>query len=343
MLSNIRIEKAIGNHNTQVNNKLDELLRRTAPQAVRTRLRSSSTSKLDEARTKPSTNTDTRRRSSSFTTREPRRRSQSLTSSEVQAPPSRPLRRSTDPTPPKQSRLSDIHLLKEEAKEHDEECRRLRSEKLPKEALIPARKSLFIRRRLHSLDSSTRNTASLAHSLGVLGRCLKESSTFPKEALELLKESSDLYGGLLRQDKEGDYRLEHATSLYNLSVFQNDLAHSSSSESSTVLLAAAESNADLCITHFRKLCQSDGGERQYAAQLTNAYLNLSYILSDLERHEKALVVARRAVEVSSKIPREERAHWMNKAMMRVVYGLRNLGRLKEAEWVEEEAEVVRGI
>ena len=109
-------------------------------------------------------------------------------------------------------------FLMEKAENLDEEYRRIRDQDSPAKALAPARRAMYIRRLLYSLDDNVSNTSALARSMTYVTRSLKEAAAAGEdlgESLEILKETCQLYRALTSHDDK--YRANLASSLYNLS------------------------------------------------------------------------------------------------------------------------------
>ncbi|KAJ7584653.1 hypothetical protein C8J56DRAFT_1054110 [Mycena floridula] len=347
VLSNIRIERKLDKNNAQVNGKLDELLRRSS----------------NREKVKDSTVTQ-RKRSSSSATRQTtsvspqRRRSESLKSTPVSR--IAPSRRSTEPVSTKvvskagssraatcgtqidtastfsTSTAPDLrvrNLQDERARELSAECKRKRDDKLPEVAITLARKALHLRRSLYESDKSTYNTASLAQTLSTVSLCLKELGTDDRgELLKVLTESAELYRDLFAQGKDGDYRLELATSLYNLAVHASEVALKAKD---SVGLYAALQYAEDSVVHWKKLHQKF--PTKHVHQLMNAYINLSFILTDCDRHGKALDAAQRGVAMASKLDKDIRPQALHRSLLRVSHCFKRLGKIAESEAAEKEA------
>ncbi|KAJ3778994.1 hypothetical protein FB446DRAFT_270204 [Lentinula raphanica] len=388
-LGTIRIERKLGDHNKEVNRKLDELLRRTSselrhghdrlssmnrnpaitPIAFPLQARTASDSSTNSSISRPG---DLRRNHSSET---------GLSPSSINLAHSKQKALSVERLP--QSNKSDLvsysrkssskeiffthsadSLYESQANELDSECRRLRSIKHSSEALIPGRKAVSLRRKVHAADKSVAATAALARSLTYLARCLKDihvdshltGTKVSVELMAVLSESVVLYKVAFKEDTA--CRIDLATALYNLSVRQSEPPKISSSHSSllgtqiilkisksrrlhslTPALAAAEE----AVHHFTVLEREDPDA--FGMDLANALLNLSFILTDVESHETALTIARKAVMLAYRLHStephtQERARCirtLHKSLMRVSCCLDNLGRVGEAQDAESEA------
>ncbi|KAJ3754401.1 hypothetical protein EV360DRAFT_51716, partial [Lentinula raphanica] len=337
-LGTIRIERKLGDHNKEVNRKLDELLRRTSSELRHGHDRLSSMNRNPaitpiafplQART--ASDSSTNKRSASTTI---------------------------------QPSINADSLYESQANELDSECRRLRSIKHSSEALIPGRKAVSLRRKVHAADKSVAATAALARSLTYLARCLKDihvdshltGTKVSVELMAVLSESVVLYKVAFKEDTA--CRIDLATALYNLSVRQSEPPKISSSHSSllgtqiilkisksrrlhslTPALAAAEE----AVHHFTVLEREDPDA--FGMDLANALLNLSFILTDVENHETALTIARKAVMLAYRLHStephtQERARCirtLHKSLIRVSCCLDNLGRVGEAQEAESEA------
>ncbi|KAJ3736569.1 hypothetical protein DFJ43DRAFT_1199929 [Lentinula guzmanii] len=397
-LGTVRIERKLGDHNTEVNRKLDELLRRTPARARHSinhspTTRTASGSSTNSSVTAPEVSNGSRKSFTSKMMLSP----PSLSSSVHHEKKASPLERSIQanlvlysekPAPKEaffahrqprsmgflssirsESSISSItqpsinaHILYEhQANELDSECKRLRSIKHLSEALIPGRKAVSLRRMSYAADKSVTATAALARSLTYLARCLKDihvdshftGTKVSAELTAVLSESVELYKVAFKEDKA--CRIDLATALYNLSVRQSEpqkinasssslnthivLAKSQRSRSLTFALAAAEE----AVHHFTVLEKEDPDA--FGMDLANALLNLSFILSDIESHEEALTISRKAVMLAYRLTStdphtQERARHirtLHKALMRVSFCLDNLGRTSEAQEAETEA------
>ncbi|KAJ3829495.1 hypothetical protein F5880DRAFT_1620607 [Lentinula raphanica] len=332
-LGTIRIERKLGDHNKEVNRKLDELFRRTSSELRHGHDRLSSMN-----------------------------RNPAITPIAQGFLSSAHLERSASTTI--QPSISADSLYESQANELDSECRRLRSIKHSSEALIPGRKAVSLRRKVHAADKSVAATAALARSLTYLARCLKDihvdshltGTKVSVELMAVLSESVVLYKVAFKEDTA--CRIDLATALYNLSVRQSEPPKISSSHSSllgtqiilkisksrrlhslTPALAAAEE----AVHHFTVLEREDPDA--FGMDLANALLNLSFILTDVESHETALTIARKAVMLAYRLHStephtQERARCirtLHKSLMRVSCCLDNLGRVGEAQDAESEA------
>lgn len=101
-------------------------------------------------------------------------------------------------------------------------------------------------------------------------------------------------------------------------------------------LSAAAGTAEEALAHFKVLHRT--APQSSRVNMVNAHLNLSFILSDLERYERALVVAQRAVEMCYVM---DDLQFLDRALMRVSNCYIHLGRYKEAQEADEEAKVAR--
>ena len=183
-----------------------------------------------------------------------------------------------------------------------------------------------------------------------------------------------LYKEAFRADNT--FRLDLAMALYNLSIRYVDSWTKRRAPQSvcnvrrvvgvTVLdpntlkgdanLAAALDVANESVHHFEILENEE--PELYGTELANALLNLSFILTDLGRNERALGTARRAVALCYQYAesldqhrvmanasehneeRMKRAHILHKALMRVSWCLEYLGRKEESAEAELEAHSV---
>ncbi|KAF9075419.1 hypothetical protein BDP27DRAFT_1257114 [Rhodocollybia butyracea] len=380
-LSSIRIERKLGDHDVQVNRKLDELLQRTTSRV---------THQIDKGH--KSVGIPLALKASNYPTSPVRSRSDTSTSSasttnlrfgylpsaRLLKPDSSPklaplvhgYSRSTGSLPIVKSDLSVSPSLKIsevgslcdfQADKFECECKHLRSLKHPSEALIPGRKAVNLRRMAYTRDKNVNTTAALARSLTYLARCLKDvhvdsqltGRKVSTELITVLSESVELYKAVFNDDKA--CRMDLATALYNLSVRQSEPI--AQKTTSTTLkthvpfnrfrrsnnLAAALEAAEDAVHHFSILEREDPDG--FGMDLANALLNLSFILSDTENHEKALTDARRAVMLAYRFTStdphtQERARnvrTLHKALMRVSNCLDNLGRVEDALEAETEA------
>ncbi|KAJ3987445.1 hypothetical protein F5890DRAFT_783764 [Lentinula detonsa] len=412
-LGTVRIERKLGDHNTEVNRKLDELLRRTpararysinhsptvnrnlahTPIAVPLQTRTASGSSTNSSVTAPEVSNGSRKSFTSKMMLSPPSLSSSVHHEKKASPLERSLQSnlvlySEKPTPKEaffahrqprsmgffssirsESSISSItqpsinaHILYEhQANELDSECKRLRSIKHLSEALIPGRKAVSLRRMSYAADKSVTATAALARSLTYLARCLKDihvdshftGTKVSAELTAVLSESVELYKVAFKEDKA--CRIDLATALYNLSVRQSEpqkINASSSSLNTHIVLAKSQrsrsltfalASAEEAVHHFTVLEKEDPDA--FGMDLANALLNLSFILSDIESHEEALTISRKAVMLAYRLTStdphtQERARHirtLHKALMRVSFCLDNLGRTSEAQEAETEA------
>lgn len=415
-MGTIRIERKLGDHNVQVNRKLDELLRRNPPRTVRqTRAAGSRDApprvpiKLQAQASGSSTTTisdnalDTAalhksiKKELKFSLPIPTR-TKSYTSTSTASMSDRSFITSRDSSPPvtmisKQSTLKTaahqsiprstyfVRSAKSEASisasratptdedlteadslcvlqanKFDSECKRLRSLKHLSEGLIPGRKAVALRRMVYATEKNVTTTAALARSLTYLARCLKDihvdshltGTRVGAELAAVLSESVDLYKEAFKEDKA--CRIDLATALYNLSVRQSEPVVSQNTKRlnkrSNKLppnLVAALISAGEAVHHFTVLERED--PNAYGMDLAHALLNLSFILSDTGKDEKALTTSRKAVMLAYRFTStdphtEERARnirALHKALLRVSSCLDNLGRIEEAHEAEMEA------
>ncbi|KAK7472191.1 hypothetical protein VKT23_000313 [Stygiomarasmius scandens] len=190
-----------------------------------------------------------------------------------------------------------------------------------------------------------------------------------EELLSIWTECAELYREAFREDKS--LRVELATVLYNLSAKLSQPTHGELPDASVTAppmtamtsvsslgsrdaalsrnraheldLEAALDAAEEAVHHFTVL-EHDEPE-MYSMDLANAQLNLSFILSDLSRGDKALAVARKAVILSYRLTltdphtegRVRIMRTLHKSLMRVSYCLRDLGKKHEAAEAEAEA------
>ncbi|KAJ4001867.1 hypothetical protein F5050DRAFT_1559910, partial [Lentinula boryana] len=348
-LGTVRIERKLGDHNTEVNRKLDELLRRT-PARARHSINHSPTVNRNLVHVPIAVPLQTRTAKAFFAHRQPR--SMGFLSS---------IRSESSVSSTTQPSINAHILYEHQANELDSECKRLRSIKHLSEALISGRKAVSLRRMGYAADKSVTATAALARSLTYLARCLKDihvdshftGTKVSAELTAVLSESVELYKVAFKEDKA--CRIDLATALYNLSVRQSEpqkisasssslnthivLGKSQRSRSLTFALAAAEE----AVHHFTVLEKEDPDA--FGMDLANALLNLSFILSDIESHEEALTISRKAVMLAYRLTStdphtQERARHirtLHKALMRVSFCLDNLGRTGEAQEAEAEA------
>ncbi|KAF5354408.1 hypothetical protein D9758_010788 [Tetrapyrgos nigripes] len=268
-----------------------------------------------------------------------------------------------------------------QANDYDTECRRLRSLKHTNEALTAARNAVRLRRSIICTIRDIKNVTALARSLTYMGRCLRDLYTDSKAEITVNKKGSfeaerigqeltrvwtecaELYKEAFLQDKS--LRTELATVLYNLSAKLSEpsltgrVNHHGPMTSVTSLnnrdaalsreraheldLETALDAAEEAVHHFTVLERDE--PETYTMDLANAQLNLSFILSDLGRHSKALTVARKGVILAYRLTStdphtQERVRIMrtlHKSLMRVSYCLRDLGKNREADEAEMEA------
>ncbi|KAG7091348.1 hypothetical protein E1B28_010390 [Marasmius oreades] len=386
-LSILRTERKLGDHNLEVNCKLDELLRRT-PRPKPT------TSPLPTGRLIPKTHkrvpsaARSERSDASFASSISIHKSHS--SDRVYASPhGSPVRITFPPRISPSSSTSsatstNTHVgstqaqpsllsLQKQADHLDSEYRRLRSLNFPSAAVIAARKAVAIRRIVWSMERSAANTADLARSLTYVGRSLRNlycpdphigtSPRHHEEILTVLTECVRLYKDAFRADST--FRLDLAMALYNLSVRHADTWTKKAATRSVgsnlnlnkgvlgikdmtvgTSLAAALDAANEAVHHFEILENEE--PELYGTELANALLNLSFILTDLGRNDRALGTARRAValcyqyveslEHSATLSsvsgqneeRMKRDQILHKALMRVSWCLEYLGRREES-------------
>ncbi|KAF8826950.1 hypothetical protein HHX47_DHR5000878 [Lentinula edodes] len=250
-----------------------------------------------------------------------------------------------------------------QANELDSECKRLRSHQYLSEALIPGRKAVALRRITYATDKSVTTTAALARSLTYLTRCLKDihvdshlaGTQVSAELTAVLSESIALYKLAFKEDKA--CRVDLATALYNLSVLQSEppkpkFSGNSSFNPNVILnstiqrsrnLTAALAAAEEAVHHFTILEREDPDA--FGMDLANALVNLSFILSDNGSHEEALSISRKAVMLAYRFnstdphthERARNIRTLHKALTRVSFCLYNLGRIREAQEAEMEA------
>ncbi|KAJ4491908.1 hypothetical protein C8J55DRAFT_556194 [Lentinula edodes] len=250
-----------------------------------------------------------------------------------------------------------------QANELDSECKRLRSHQHLSEALIPGRKAVVLRRLTYATDKSVTTTAALARSLTYLTRCLKDihvdsrlaGTQISVELTAVLSESIALYKLAFKEDKA--CRVDLATALYNLSVLQSEppkpkFSGNSSLNPNVILnntiqrsrdLTSALAAAEEAVHHFTILEREDPDA--FGMDLANALVNLSFILSDNGSHEEALSISRKAVMLAYRFnstdphthERARNIRTLHKALTRVSFCLYNLGRIREAQEAEMEA------
>ncbi|KAF5390539.1 hypothetical protein D9757_002598 [Collybiopsis confluens] len=418
-LGTVRIERKLGDHNNQVNRKLDELLQRTPatrpvgrssvagkdrkveiplPIPLQTRTASGSSTGSEYAPEPPGLLDGRSKRGLTMPLSKPVR-SESTTPSTASLSDPKPIRRPYSPPVTvlvnkahqkmpifthKHSRstgflptmksdasasslpLSINHelpssesLCELQASKLESECKRLRSLKHPSEGLIPGRKAVALRRRVHSLNGNVTTGLALARSLTYLARCLKDvhvdsrlspaGTPISAELTRVLSESVQFYKTVLEDDK--GCRVDLATALYDLSVRLSEPVWQKPTSTNPQIsfheiqrsknLAAALISAEEAVHHFQvaEREEADG----FGMDLANALLNLSFILSDTGNYEKALIISRKAVMLSYRLPlphTEERVRnirTLHKALMRVSYCLESLGRVAEAQEAESEA------
>ncbi|THU87945.1 hypothetical protein K435DRAFT_969691 [Dendrothele bispora CBS 962.96] len=189
------------------------------------------------------------------------------------------------------------------------------------------------------------------------------------ELVKIWEECVELYREAFREDKS--LRVELATVLYNLSAKLSEPTHGelpSSSIQTTAMtsmtslnsrdaalsrkrvheldLETALDGAEEAVHHFTVLeCENP---EISSMDLANAQLNLSFILSDLGRSDKALAIARKAVILSYRLTSadphtQERVRiirTLHKSLMRVSFCLKDLGKKEEAMEAQMEADDV---
>ncbi|KAK1230932.1 hypothetical protein PQX77_005963 [Marasmius sp. AFHP31] len=401
-LSTLRIERKLGQHNVEVNRKLDELLLR-APQkpcATSPTISASPSHRVLHKVHKPvpsvakSDKSDLSKRSSISI---PRSHSSDrlytrprITNVHVILPPrqlsttsastiSTTSTRGTGSTSSQPSVLS----LQTQADNLDSEYRRLRSLNFPSAAVTAARKATAVRRIVCLMDRSAANVADLARSLTYVGRSLRDlygldsqlgrAERHQEEIFTVLTECVRLYKEAFRIDNA--FRLDLAMALYNLSIRHVESWTMKRAPQSAcnvrrggvtvgdlkamngdANLAGALETANESVHHFEIL--ENGEPELYGTELANALLNLSYILTDLGRNERALGTARRAVSLCYQYvesldqhsmmrnaseqneERSKRTHMLHKTLMRVSWCLEYLGRKEESGEAELEARSV---
>ncbi|KIK67907.1 hypothetical protein GYMLUDRAFT_54632 [Collybiopsis luxurians FD-317 M1] len=422
-LGAVRIERKLGDHNAQVNRKLDELLRRApaskpirrssvegkargevgTPIPLQARTASGSSTGSEYAPEPPGLLSGRSKRVPATSFPSPVRSESHMSASTDSTPDPSSIHRSYSPPvtvlmskairpkgmpifsrqharsisflpsmksessisslPPINQDLSRTGSVYEvQANELDSECKRLRSLKHPSEALIPGRKAVALRRRVYASNRNVSTAAALARSLTYLARCLKDihvdshltGNKVSAELTAVLSESVELYKAAFKEDKA--CRVDLATALYNLSVRQSEPASQKPISSSLTSLntaisfheiqrskklTAALAAAEEAVHHFTVLEREDPDA--FGMDLANALLNLSFVLSDTGNNEKALMISRKAVMLSYRLPlphtqeRVRNTRTLHKALMRVSYCLDSLGRVEEAREAEIEA------
>ncbi|KAJ8076758.1 hypothetical protein PM082_001181 [Marasmius tenuissimus] len=241
-LSTLRIERRLGQHNVEVNHKLDELLLR-APQKPRGKSPTISTSPSHRVLHKvhkpvssvaKSDKSDLSTRSSISVPKshssDRLHTSQRIANVHVILPPrqlstssaSTTSTRGTDSASSQPSVLSP----QTQADNLDSEYRRLRALNFPSAAVTAARKAIAFRRIVCSKDRSAANVADLARSLTYVGRGLRDlygldsqlgrAERHQEEIFTVLTECVRLYKEAFRADNA--FRLDLAMALYNLSI-----------------------------------------------------------------------------------------------------------------------------
>ncbi|KAJ3854547.1 hypothetical protein EV368DRAFT_36582, partial [Lentinula lateritia] len=346
-LGTIRIERKLGDHSVRINRKLDELLRRTQ---VRNSINNGTVVDRDLAKAPIAIPLQVRTASDSSS-------NSSINALNVSGVALKSFSK-TGITPSRMiSRSKELSI---QANELDSECKRLRSHQHLSEALIPGRKAVVLRRMTYATDKSVTTTAALARSLTYLTRCLKDihvdshfaGTQVSAELTAVLSESIALYKLAFKEDKA--CRVDLATALYNLSVLQSEppkpefsgnpslnpnVMRNQRSRNLTSALAGAEE----AVHHFAILERGDPDA--FGMDLANALVNLSFILSDNGSHEQALSISRKAVMLAYRFnstdphthERARNIRTLHKALTRVSVCLYNLGRIREAQEAEMEA------
>ncbi|KAJ3865362.1 hypothetical protein EV359DRAFT_38929, partial [Lentinula novae-zelandiae] len=340
-LGTIRIERKLGDHSVQINRKLDELLRRTQ---VRNSINNGTVVDRDLAKAPIAIPLQLRTTSDS---------SSNSSINALNVPGSENSVTS----------MSANSRYEYQANELDSECKRLRSHQHLSEALIPGRKAVALRRITYATDKSVTTTAALARSLTYLTRCLKDihvdshlaGTQVSAELTAVLSESIALYKLAFKEDKA--CRVDLATALYNLSVLQSEPPKPKFSGSSSLYpnvifnntiqrsrnLTSALAAAEEAVHHFTILEREDPDA--FGMDLANALVNLSFIHSDNGSHEEALSISRKAVMLAYRFnstdphthERARNIRTLHKALTRVSFCLYNLGRIREAQEAEMEA------
>ncbi|KAJ3892111.1 hypothetical protein GG344DRAFT_46005, partial [Lentinula edodes] len=349
-LGTIRIERKLGDHSVQINRKLDELLRRTQ---VRNSINNGTVVDRDLAKAPIAIPLQVRTTSDSSS-------NSSINALNVSGVALKSFSK-TGITPSRMiSRSKELSI---QANELDSECKRLRSHQHLSEALIPGRKAVALRRITYATDKSVTTTAALARSLTYLTRCLKDihvdshlaGNQVSAELTAVLSESIALYKLAFKEDKA--CRVDLATALYNLSVLQSEppkpkFSGNSSLNPNVILnntiqrsrnLTSALAAAEEAVHHFTILEREDPDS--FGMDLANALVNLSFILSDNGSHEEALSISRKAVMLAYRFnstdphthERARNIRTLHKALTRVSFCLNNLGRIREAQEAEMEA------
>uniref|UniRef100_A0A0W0FQL4 Cytochrome p450 n=1 Tax=Moniliophthora roreri TaxID=221103 RepID=A0A0W0FQL4_MONRR len=259
---------------------------------------------------------------------------------------------------------SALKSLQQQADDLDSEYRKQRTLNFPSEAIIAARKAVGLRRVIVSMDKNARTTGALAKSLTYLARCLRDlnNSTYhERELTSTLAESVARYKEAFRADT--GFRLGLATALYNYSVClaekktAHGLKYQIKESRGDMSLVAALDAAHESVHHFSILENEE--PEMYGFDLANALLNLSFILSDLGKNDRALGTARRAVALSNQFvaslddptvernldvgleeEREKRIQVLHRTLMRVSYCLEFMGMMEESAEAEQEANQV---
>jgi hypothetical protein len=279
----------------------------------------------------PTSKRPTRRATDPDSYTDTRRHSETFNSFQTPAPP--PVATSSTPST-STSCHTDITFLSEKAQKLDDECKNLRNRNLSVEALAPARRAMYIRRLVYSLDDSIANTAALARSMTYVSRCLKDVDTLGSdmgEYLEILKETCQLYRVLCAHDEK--YRPNLASSLYQLSMRHDDIGLK---RKDTASLMAACHAAEESMKSFLILYRHH--PTKYAVHLTNSYLNLSFISTDLGHLDRALHFAQLGVQQAYTL--EDRMV-LHKALLRLSNCYADVGYKADAKIAEEEARNVR--
>ncbi|KAJ3907672.1 hypothetical protein F5879DRAFT_489818 [Lentinula edodes] len=367
-LGTIRIERKLGDHSVQINRKLDELLRRTQ---VRNSINNGTVVDRDLAKApiaiplQVRTTSDSSSNSSINALNVPGVALKSFSKTGIT--PSRMISRSKELSiqtfalgrPRFMGFLSSLKSensvtsmsansrYEYQANELDSECR----------------KAVALRRITYAMDKSVTTTAALARSLTYLTRCLKDihvdshlaGTQVSAELTAVLSESIALYKLAFKEDKA--CRVDLATALYNLSVLQSEppkpkFSGNSSFNPNVILnstiqrsrnLTAALAAAEEAVHHFTILEREDPDA--FGMDLANALVNLSFILSDNGSHEEALSISRKAVMLAYRFnstdphthERARNIRTLHKALTRVSFCLYNLGRIREAQEAEMEA------
>lgn len=211
-----------------------------------------------------------------------------------------------------------------QAEEYDKLSKQLREQGLYGESIKLARKAVAIRRLTYNNDMSSTNAGALARSLSYLFQSHRHSEgTAPSNdayMLGILNETVELYRTLFAHDKE--YRNDLASMLHNLSLIQwrnPDLWRDSAE--------AAEEAA----SHFKQLRKANV---KHGVQLFDSYIHLSFVLSHLKQHSRALVITEMAVAIAIDL---DKPGMRSVAFGRKSFCLRHLGREREAdEWANKQ-------